>query len=357
MNTNLKLLFASIFTCLTAFGVLAQTDFSVEQITVINLGDGRLLFRTLDKEKPVEGEHRIIDGRKSEYIQAQFVKGMYDGKYESYKYNKLVEKGGYKEGLRNGSWIEYYSDGAIKSEKTFSNGKLDGMLKTYFTDGKTESKKEYKNGVEHGIEQRWHWETGKMTVDANYADGKPDGKQTRHIYSNTGDYVEVSNFAKGVQTGEFSQTWTNGQSRVQGKYKDGQKDGVWLEFRKNGKPEKSTTYKNGERSGEYKTFFTDGSVEKIENYLDGQREGLCKEFFYDSGKLKNEFNYANNVKQGKYKIYYEDGTLREEGRCDDGKEMYRKEYYKNGKVKEISERNSRDQWETIEKYDSDGQQK
>ena len=354
---KLRFLLAGIFACIVSYSALAQTEFSVGQITVINLGDGRLLFRTLEDDMPIVGERRIIDGRNSEYIMAQFSDGLYDGKYERYKNNKLIEKGVYKEGLRDGKFFEYYSDGSVKSEKTFTNGKLNGMLKTFFTNGKPEREQGYKNGVEDGIEKQWHWETGKLIVDANYIDGRPDGKQTRHISSNTGDYVEVSNFVKGVQTGEFSQTWTNGQVRVQGKYKDGNKDGVWIEYRKNGKPEKSTTYKNGERNGEYKTFFTDGTVEKIETYADGQREGLTKEFFYDSGKLKAEYNFSNNVKEGKYKMYYDDGVLREEGRCDDGKEVYRKEYYKNGKVKEISERNSRGQWETLESYDSDGKQR
>ena len=357
MNTKLKFLLAAIFTCILSYNAFAQTDFAVGEITVINLGDGRLLFRTLKGDKPIEGEHRIIDGRRSEYILAQFSKGMYDGKYEVYKYSKLVEKGAYKDGARDGTFTEYYSDGAVKSEKTFTNGKLNGMLKTYFTNGKPEVEQGYKNGVEDGIERRWHWETGKLIVDAKYADGRPDGKQIRHISSNVGDYVEVSNYVKGVQTGEFSQTWTNGKVRIQGEYKDGKKDGVWLEYRKDGKTEKSIAYKNGERNGEYKTFFTDGTVEKIENYIDGQREGISKEFFYDSGNLKAEYNYANNVKEGKYKMYYDDGTLREEGRFEDGREVYRKEYYKNGKVKEISERNSRGQWETIESYSDDGKQK
>ena len=354
---KLKFLLAGIFTCILSYSALAQTDFSVGEITVINLGDGRLLFRTVKGEKPIEGERRIIDGYKSEYILAQFSKGMYDGKYEHYKYNKLVEKGAYKEGIKDGMFIEYYSDGSVKSEKPITDGKLNGILKTYFTNGKPESEKGYKNGVEDGIEQRWDWETGQLKVDCKYADGKPDGKQTRHISSNTGDYVEVSNYEKGVQTGEFTQTWTNGKLRVQGKYRDGKKEDVWVEYHQNGKPEKSTTYKNGERTGEYKTFFSDGTVEKIENYIGGQREGVSQEFFYDSGKLRAEYNYVNNVKEGKYKLYYDDGTLREEGRCEDGREVYRKEYYKNGKVKDISERNARGTWEIIESYNSDGSQK
>lgn len=350
-----SLLSGILFSILT-FTLCAQTDISVGKITVINLGDGRLLFRTLEDDKPIEGEHKIIDGYKSEYILAAFAEGMYDGKYERFKYNKLVEKGIYKAGVKNGTFVEYYSDGSIKSEKPIVGGKINGIVKTYFTNGKLESEKSYKNSVEDGIERRWDWETGQLKVDCKYVDGKPDGKQTRYISSNIGDYVEVSNYVKGIQTGEFSQTWTNGQIHVQGKYKDGKKEGEWVEKRKDGKPERITTYKNGERDGEYKTFFTDGNVEKIENYVEGQREGISKEFFYASGKIKAEYNYAGNVKDRIYKLYYDDGSVREEGRCDKGNEIYRKEYYKNGKVKEISERNSKGNWETIESYDSEGKQ-
>ena len=35
----------------------------VDEITVINYGDGRLLFREANPDKtPLQGEHRIIDG-------------------------------------------------------------------------------------------------------------------------------------------------------------------------------------------------------------------------------------------------------------------------------------------------------
>jgi len=353
---KLKFLLTGILTCIIGLSALAQSSFSVEQVTVINLGDGRLLFRNMEDDKPIEGEHRLIDGRKSEYILAKFSKGMYNGKYEHYRRNSLIEKGTYKEGRRNGKFLEYYSDGDVKSEKIFSNGKLNGTLKTYFTNGKLESKKGYKGGVEHGAEQRWHWETGKLIVDANYVNGRPDGKQTRHITSNNGNYVETSNFVRGVQSGVYTQTWDNGQVRVQGNFKDGKREGEWIDYRRNGKPEKITNYQNGERNGEYKIFFPDGTVERIDNYLDGKREGTSKTFFLESGNVRAEYEYTDDVREGKYKLYYEDGTLREEGRCEDGREVYRKEYYKNGNVKEIRERNARGQWETIESYDSEGKQ-
>ncbi len=350
---HLSLLLLSL---IFSLGGQAQ-EFDISRISAINLGDGRILFRNIEDDKPLSGQHRIIDGYRSEYVLADFAEGLYNGSYEHYRHNKLREKGSYKEGRRDGVWTEYNSDGTSpKSERHFKEGKLNGIQKTFYTDGKLESEKGYKMGAEDGPERRWEYQTGKQTVDANFKDNHPEGKQTRHISSNIGDYVQVSHYQNGKQTGEYSETWPNGVVRTAGKYKEGQKDGRWIQNRKDGKPQSENTYKAGELNGESRTFYTDGTVEKITVYAAGVREGLTKEFFYDSGKLKSEYMYANDVRAGRYKLYYDDGTLREEGRCDDGKEVYTKEYYKNGKLKQVRERNARGQWETIESYDSDGKQ-
>ena len=69
---------------LLLFGVMVLTStaqekvYQIEEITVINYGDGRLLFRLSNEEKtPLNGSHRLIDGSHSEYILADFKDGMY----------------------------------------------------------------------------------------------------------------------------------------------------------------------------------------------------------------------------------------------------------------------------------------
>ena len=42
--------------------VQAQKEYPIEQVSAINVGDGRILFRDLKTEKPLNGDHRIIDG-------------------------------------------------------------------------------------------------------------------------------------------------------------------------------------------------------------------------------------------------------------------------------------------------------
>ena len=46
---------------------------------------------------------------------------------------------------------EYYSDGNIKEEVGYKNGKLDGEFKEYYEDGTLSSKGQFKNGLIEGL--------------------------------------------------------------------------------------------------------------------------------------------------------------------------------------------------------------
>jgi len=353
---NLKSLLSAILFCAVCFGAMAQTEFSVGEITIINVGDGRMLFRSRADGEPLQGERRIIDGRQTEYTQAHFKDGMYDGNYERHRRNVLVEKGVYKEGRRHGVFYQYNSDGSVSSERPFTDGKLDGVAKTFFMNGEVETKTEYTNGIEDGVEQKWDSD-GVQTVDAFYIMGQPHGRHVRHKYTNMGgDYVEIINFDNGVRNGEFSQTWSNGQTRTQGVYTDGAQNGLWVEYRRDGTPERSVDYDNFET----KAFYSDGTVERISTLNPENGNGTRREYYQGSETLKSEYNYTDNftVIQGLYKLYYDDGSLREEGRYDrGGTHVYRKEFFRNGNVRQVREINSRGQWETIESYNEDGTQR
>ena len=321
---------------LLLFGVMVLTStaqekvYQIEEITVINYGDGRLLFRLNNEEKtPLNGSHRLIDGYHSEYILADFKDGMYHGNCRHFKENKLLEECRYKEGNRDGLYKRYYGDGqTVQSERTFIDGKVDGVSRTYHSNGKVETEKVYKLGIEDGYDRRYDSD-GTLTLDECYKDGKRDGKWTQHLSSNLGDMVRISFYKNGLPDGQWSETW------------------------KDGKPEKSTTYKNDEKNGEEITYFTDGTPEKSSNYLNGKLNGVTKEFYFGSGQCKSEYTFKNGKREGAYKRYFDTGKLREEGRCEADSEVYRKEYYANGKLKSVAERKGGG-WNTIERYDSEG---
>lgn len=126
------------------FGAMAQilpaqeAVYQVDEITVINYGDGRLLFRKQGESKePLGGVHRIIDGYHSEYLIAGFKNGMYDGKYQHFKRNNLWEESTYKDGRLHGVWKEYYSDGKVKSVEERSLGGSWEKLESYDREGKS----------------------------------------------------------------------------------------------------------------------------------------------------------------------------------------------------------------------------
>lgn len=345
---KIRHLLATVLFIGASLGAKAQKEYNIEKISVVNLGDGRLLFRELESEKPLQGEHRIIDGYRSEYILANFKDGLYDGTYKHYKRNKLTEEKNYKEGIGNGIYKDYHMDGeTVKSEREVKNGKVHGIHRTYSQQGKLESEKGYDNGVEHGRERRFHYETGELTTDRNYVNGKLDGKQFEHFTSNRDDYTKISNYKMGVLDGAYSETLDEGGLvRLEGKYKNGEKEGKWTNRRKDGKLEKEITYKNGKQDGETRIYYTDGTIEEVAQYVGGKRDGLTKKYDFQTTKVKSEYHYKNGKKEGNYKLYYDDGKVREEGRCENDTEVYRKQYETDGKVKSVRQK-TRTGWEDV----------
>lgn len=336
-------------------GTAQEKVLQVNDVSVINYGDGRLLFRQQDTDKtPLQGEQRIIDGYRSEYILAGFKDGMFHGAYRQFRNEALIEEATYKEGRLEGVRKLYYPDGkTLQAEAVFADGKIDGVSKTYFRNGQVETEKEFKMGIEDGFDRRYDSETGKLTLDTYYKDGKPDGRWTEHLSGNRGDFTRTSGYKDGLREGEYAEIRADGRPREKGAYKAGKKEGVWTTYRDGGQPEISVTYKAGEKNGEEIRYYTDGKPEKSTYYLNGKRDGLCRDYYFDNGKVKSEFTYKAGKQEGLYKRFYEDGGLREEGRCENDTEVYRKEYYPNGKLKSVAERKGGG-WTTLERYDREG---
>lgn len=346
-----KFILALLYAAAALHMAAQEKIYQVDEVSVINYGDGRLLFRQLDKDKtPLQGQHRIIDGYHSEYILAAFKNGMYHGLYQHFKRNALAEESTYKNGTLDGCRKEYYSDGkTVRKEAHFTEGKLNGVVRTYFSGGKVETEVSYNMGVQDGFERRYDASDGALLLDTYYKAGKPEGDWVEHITSNVGHYVRRSSYKDGLRTGAYSETWNDGNIRKKGFYKADKKDGVWTEYRRDGTPWVSTTYKAGEKTGEEKRYLSNGQPETVRNYLNGKREGISREYHGSNGKLKAEYTYRANLKEGPYKRFYEDGTLREEGKCENDSEVYRKEYDESGKLKSVAERRN-GSWVTLERH-------
>lgn len=269
MNKMKTLILSLLFGAMALTGVAQETIYQVDEVSVINYGDGRLLFRQLDENKsPLNGQHRIMGGYRSEYVLADFKDGMYNGDFQHFKSDKLKEEGTYKEGRKDGIYKEYYSDGIhVKTSIPYKDGKLNGIVTSYCTDGKPEKEKEYAMGVENGIERSYNYETGNVS-QRNYKDGRQHGAQVIYYSSNVGDHVERSTYENGKRIGNFSETFTDGLIKKLGQYNsEGEKDGEWLE-------RDSFSEKGNDKFSGKRIIYKNGDVvekENIKNFVKFQR--------------------------------------------------------------------------------------
>jgi len=85
--------------------------------------------------------------------------------------NELINTEGL---IKDGKYIEYFTDGKIKTEKNFSNGKENGITKIYYPDGILQSKAEYLNGLLNGSLLIYS-PSAKLLFEQNYKNGLLDG--------------------------------------------------------------------------------------------------------------------------------------------------------------------------------------
>lgn len=69
-------------------------------VTFETLGDGRVFFRLIATNEPLQGRHRIYDNRRNEYFDVVFHDGFYDGRYRHYVNQRLCEERDFRRGVR-----------------------------------------------------------------------------------------------------------------------------------------------------------------------------------------------------------------------------------------------------------------
>lgn len=319
----------------------AQKEYPIEQVSVINVGDGRFLYRDLKTEKPLSGDHRIIDGYHSAYIQAEFKDGFYNGKYEEYEYNKLISEGSYKEGRKHGVFKTFDSEQRIKEEKSYKEGKLDGIHKTFYTTGKIEREVSYRNGKQDGKELAYDSD-GTLRREHAYKDGKQVGKQFT-FYKGTYELHETLYYNElGQKDGDYSSMFVFGQPHVLGHYKNGQKDGRWIEIAESGDTIVVETYANGKEEGLHISYDPRTGMRLKEFYLKADRkDGLYREYNPENGELICEATYQYGRLNGKERRLMVDNRFDywEISTYTNGRQTgpFESRYVKNDRIREVGQ--------------------
>ena len=349
-----KILLMAITLCIACTVFAQEGGVQIQMVERIPMGDGTWVYRyALGDKKHLEGECRLVVNER-EYIVADFKNGLPEGKWETFRYNKLYERRNYKKGKLDGNVTTYASDGkTVAKESTSSSGKRNGRYTTYYTNGQLEKEQEFKEGKEHGYLRTYTLE-GNIKWDCYYEEGKMHGQQTQLYTSNQGNYVKMSNYEHGVLVGDYSELYENGGVKTKGKYdKAGKKTGLWIVAKKDGTIEDESEYENDMRNGKRKAFFVDATVSSIRTYKNDKLHGPTIYNRYSTHKVQNERMYVDGALHGPFKDYYENGSVEEEGEYVKGNMVSRKTYHSNGKVRTV-EKAEGSVLKTLEKYDSTG---
>ena len=79
--------------------------------------------------------------------QGTFRNGGKEGPWVEYQDNgQLSYEGTYKDGIQEGPWVQYYEDGQLSYKGTYKVGKEDGPWVHYYPNGQLSDKGTYKDG-------------------------------------------------------------------------------------------------------------------------------------------------------------------------------------------------------------------
>ncbi len=217
---------------------------------------------------------------------------------KSYSKEDLAAKGKYYLGKKDGFWEEF-SFGQKLAEGQYRKGEKTGIWKYYLPkivnmDGsvlyeselsyKTES---YLNGQLNGKS------TQSLALEKNMVPCPPDYKKDTCYNNKVIEFTEVAYYQNGKLHGSYYLEDSLGNVRGKGNFKNGKKNGLWIEIIDGQKNEFS--YKDGELSGGYRKYYQDGKIETTGLYNDGKPSGIWYTYYpYADNLLKTKKVYSND---------------------------------------------------------------
>lgn len=213
-----------------------------------------------------------------------------------YKNNEVISKQSINrtnvQGEKQGTWMEFYPNGNVKTEANYSNGKLQGLYKLFNSRQELLQVGNYDadslvyasqimDDFEEPFEKREWYNNSILKFKGTYKDIVPIG--VHRFYNEKGEIV--------------SGLLYNAQGTIVGK-------GITLE--------------NGKKQGAWIFYYPDGTKESEGLFSNNEKTGLWK-FYYPSGTIKQEGSFTRNKISGFWKWYSETGVLRKEEQYAGGK--------------------------------------
>jgi antitoxin component YwqK of YwqJK toxin-antitoxin module len=196
--------------------------------------------------------------------------------------------GVYAKGKEEGEWINYWDNSKIKNSATFKHGELHGKWFSYNPTGHLTIAGHYSKNFKSG---KWieYFENGLPKDETSY---KVMDVKTKMDYG----YMKGHTVKESIKHGHYVSYSNKDFKKVEeGQYKNGDKDGEWIDYYPGGKmPAVFTTYKKGELNGPMRQYDRMGKVSSEINYSKGEKDGKFI-IYNEAGKVVKEKVFSNGI--------------------------------------------------------------
>ena len=171
-----------------------------------------------------------------------------------------------------------------------------------------------KNGIIDG-QYNEYYSNGNIFTSGKYVNGKKEGLWK--IYTENGLLWKSYEFKNDELNGEYISYFASaGTKEVVGHYKNNKLHGIWEEYYSSGNKKKSGKYENGAKTGIFTEWFLNGGKKSVMNFENDDLNGKMV-VYYENG---TPFYEADMVgRDGNVKGYNQNGTVSFEGRLEDNK--------------------------------------
>ncbi|MDC1490437.1 hypothetical protein N8133_01275 [bacterium] len=223
-----------------------------------------------------------------------------------------------KNGLANGEFKMWYSNGNLECEGTYLNGFLHGIVINYQKDGSALSEAQYEKGKFLFIKPPWssfNFRSSEEEAFWNKLDEWEINDETKRI-NTRGEKIDINAsdaFTGYVKERTFSKEVSKKSSlRILNHYKDGflQRCKSWHQ---SGKVNYDFKYKSGQREGLSVAWHGNGQKKTEQNFKDDKLDGVMFEW-HENGQKKLEMNFKRGKKHGPFKIWDKYGENKLEGK-------------------------------------------
>tara|TARA_Y100001934_G_C12378759_1_gene790926 strand:- start:1992 stop:4079 length:2088 start_codon:yes stop_codon:yes gene_type:complete len=232
---------------------------------------------------------------------SKYIDGKPDGLYtELDNKGRLTKNIEYDQGIILSEYhISRDQSGATEYHK--KNGVLDGKWTRWYSNGNKAEEGIYKNGKRSGNWNGWY-RSNKKNYACIYEDGKRAGTYTE--WNSKGKKIKEIDYSNGNRIREYV-VIKDGSGFMEMSKLYGKLDGAWVKWYSDGKKEEEGKYKGGIKIGTWSRYSMEGAIIEEWNF-DNKGRNLYEITYYDNGTVKEYRDFFSKTIQE----YNVDGSLK-----------------------------------------------